>query len=963
MLPLLFSQSQAVNNKWPIRRNVCGANINGSVWSMPELQDRGVEKFDFKLYDLNYTAYFKICGEFTEADADSLPSYAANYKFISMLLCWKEGTVCYPAGSKFDLDYAPYDEKDFSKGVSLQYLSHPVQLLTSTIFKFTFDVACDASQTNSKKAFDTPDVDFSWDRYSTIKINFPYAGGCPTKADPPAPTPMYSPQCDYDERDPNKQDEGISMDLHDNNGGPYGHMYPAVYDNSHHVIFYQPCERSYNPGNSTDQTLASVWDCNEDVTKCINYGIADDHMKMARNRWDINQPVTNNIYNGEASRQTIVSWSCNEGLPANSIKFYDADYISDDKYNLEIKVSSQESCVHTFDPPDIPTEKCKLKYKEYDFDATKLNAKENVGYVSNVRMETPLGGNSTVRMHFQPCGSIYCPKDAKCDQFEDAYLWICKPVTIHTDKYDCDPYGLAEHNVTTQFVDPYNFHSGIQMKYRGGDNLEAYVTYLCDESLADNEIRIDNTVEVSQSTLRLEARTKQACSSGENPDWHFYLPWPHKDVTPTPTPLVHPQTTLFMRNETHHVALTLSAADREIDEQEFDIASRGKRCHIWHFFAPDGNITCPTGWDCKEFSNMTGAGWICYKNEQKEKVCFPDAVRTNIMTMRALDGSMDKGAEIVYNGVYNYDLELNVYCDKDSPYDLPLSSAPSYHLNTATGGQEISFESTSSMVCPKKFATPRYPVVKPTATPNPQILANISWDQDFDEDGHQVELNFNRIPDTMQSDIALGAPPSAYELATIVYSPVDRIPCPADYKCPDMEKGNIWKCFKNETDKYCYVIGNAEYGMNTELAPNNGYIHADVAATYWGGANGARTTLLFVCNHSVPKDTIRFDPVGVQRYNGKAAYAIMYVHTMNVCWDVNKESGLSGGAIFLTIVFVGATLYFAGGALVMFFIKGTVALPNAAFWESFWAAVQTGAVYLFTCGKKTSFGVASYDAI
>lgn len=971
---LMLTYLLSVYNKYPITRDRCAVNINGSYYDLTGLAQRGVMSFSVPVDGVAHTGYLKLCDRFTDEDYNSgkIPKGLYKYKFYNFIICDATATgTCFPVASTFDTDYAPLNEKDFNKGVSIDFLTYPKigvnsqQPETKYVYlKTSFQVECDPSQTNPNAEVQIA-TDIKHGFPSDIVISMKYSGACPQKVAVPAPTPMYSPQCDYFERDDNIRTQGVHMHLQDNNGGPYGHMiWDAIGRQDEAWIFYQPCERSTNPANKTDQTLASVWVCDADITKCTSYGVADDHMKISKTIYGMNAPIQNTLIS-DNGRQTIVYWACTEGMPENLMAFYDADWQSSDKYVLNMTLKSLESCTHSIPPPDVPENTCQLKYDEYNFNAKDLNGKTNVGYVTQVTVEEHTGLKYQARLHYQPCGTIFCPDDAKCDQFEDAFIWICQKVSLGSTPYQCKPYGLGENNISTSFVDPTNFHSGIQIKYKGGDALNAVARFHCNEKLDPKAMQIDNTIEtLSQTTLAIDIMTKQACGTSPTPEYYFTPSWPVQGKTPTPTPLAHPQTSLFYRNETHYINVALDQAERDVDIQEFDLAWRSKRCHITHYYSPFGNWSCPEGYDCKEYSDLTAAGWLCYKDNDK-KVCFPDAIITNYIDMFPINKKrLDDGVSIVYSGVQNIDLEVNVRCAPDATWDIPLTDSPSYGFNTRTGGQEISFGSVSKMSCPKAFTQPRWPNVKPTATPDPAVFEKIDWDQDFDEDGHNVELDMTRIPPSSSHNIALGAGLSPFEDVNIFYSPIDRIPCPDGYSCPGMEKGNIWKCWKNTTGSFCYVIGNAEYGVTMELAPNLDYIHADVAATYYGGANGARSTILFVCNHSVPMNQVWMAPVGIQRFAGPAAVGIFYLHTKNVCWDVHPYTAdVTGGAIFLTLLAIGGALYFAGGAVVLFFLKGTVSVPQQEFWVEFALCVKTAVIFLATCGKKTVVGNASYDAI
>jgi len=621
-------------------------------------------------------------------------------------------------------------------------------------------------------------------------------------------------------------------------------------------------------------------------------------------------------------------------------------------------------------PDNVTTDKCYLKSNGYEFNASLLNKNGYVGNVKNVKVISEYSTSDQI-LYFQPCGPVFCPKNADCDQFEDATIWLCKKRTQYgsnLDDFDCDAYGLAEKNVITSFAYPDNPEAGIQMQYIGGDNLEAKVTYECNTDLGNSDLIIDDTVEVRGGVLYLNVQTGAACGN-KDPAKRFYLKWPQKGPTPTPTPLQHPQPNLFMGNNTHYVIVDLNDADQKIDQQKFLLASQGKFLSITHFYSPFTESTCPVGYDCKEFANYSAVGWVCWIDEAGNRVCFPDATINNFISISPINNNKyyDYGSTIRYNGAYDVDLQLLIKCDLNaSTRDIPLQSAPSYSINGQNGAQEFTFSTSSSMVCPRLYNVPHTPNHNyPTRTPNPDTIKNVKWDVDLEEDGKMIEVDLKRVPSRNVADVALGYGTS-YERHTLLWSPIERIPCLENYDCQGFQDSNVWKCFINETNSpVCYPIGNAEYGMTIDLAPNVRGIHADAVVQYKGGINNGRISFFMVCNHSVPSKGIWIDPVGEQHY-GSGQSVIVYVHTQHVCYDMHVDDDFnkaSLGAIVLSLFSVSIIAYVIIGSLITFTTTGSIAFPNSGFWSEFFENVATGAIFIGTCGKRRSTSNISYDSI
>ncbi|XP_057660435.1 cation-dependent mannose-6-phosphate receptor-like [Diorhabda carinulata] len=80
-----------------------------------------------------------------------------------------------------------------------------------------------------------------------------------------------------------------------------------------------------------------------------------------------------------------------------------------------------------------------------------------------------------------------------------------------------------------------------------------------------------------------------------------------------------------------------------------------------------------------------------------------------------------------------------------------------------------------------------------------------------------------------------------------------------------------------------------------------------------------------------------------------------------------EHHGMSGGSTFLLILFIGLVIYFVGGALVLYFIRGARGaelIPNVDFWTNLPGLVKDGLIFLLS-GCKPNFVTTaeSYDRI
>ncbi|XP_072396066.1 cation-dependent mannose-6-phosphate receptor-like [Diabrotica undecimpunctata] len=80
-----------------------------------------------------------------------------------------------------------------------------------------------------------------------------------------------------------------------------------------------------------------------------------------------------------------------------------------------------------------------------------------------------------------------------------------------------------------------------------------------------------------------------------------------------------------------------------------------------------------------------------------------------------------------------------------------------------------------------------------------------------------------------------------------------------------------------------------------------------------------------------------------------------------------EEHGMSGGSIFLLILFIVAGIYFVGGAALLYFIRGARGvemIPNIDFWRNLPGLVKDGLIFLLS-GCKPNFVTTAetYDRI
>ncbi|CAH1109715.1 unnamed protein product [Psylliodes chrysocephalus] len=82
---------------------------------------------------------------------------------------------------------------------------------------------------------------------------------------------------------------------------------------------------------------------------------------------------------------------------------------------------------------------------------------------------------------------------------------------------------------------------------------------------------------------------------------------------------------------------------------------------------------------------------------------------------------------------------------------------------------------------------------------------------------------------------------------------------------------------------------------------------------------------------------------------------------------LTEHHGMSGGSVFLLILFIVASIYIIGGAALLYFIRGARGvemIPNIEFWKNLPGLVKDGAIFLLSgCRPNFVTTAETYDRI
>ncbi|OHS98268.1 hypothetical protein TRFO_35366 [Tritrichomonas foetus] len=969
-----------LNKKYPITRETCSVNINGSFYNLSNFENRNADFF----YDefLGLTIFTRMCGGLFDLD---IPIYYNHQNLFSHLACNLSSKMCFPLISKYSQDYRPLNDLDFNDGLIIEYKGEPIKIYEKYfIFNIFYSIKCDYDQTSSNISL-TPNIDVL-DQIIRIKYELSYSGACPISTPAPSPTPKYYPNCKHTAHLPNDQTQGIQIDLNDFNSGPGGSMLSVSINNSQHYVFYQPCERILCPTNAKcNSEFSSIWFCDENVSKCVDYGISDDLQKIDTDPTNFSEPIVIQTNEGVNNRKSFIFASCDNSFFINHLE-YDHSKINDRLFQLFVNTPS--ACVNEI-PIPVPENPfhCFFEVNDSDvnisFNASTLDVKDGrVVDVKTAGLISPIER----KLYFQPCSGLFCPSDADCDNFEDAYIWLCKEIMSDQDNQQCYAYGLFEKNISMSAL-----QNGVKIEYLGSDGLSAEVDFICDYSLNEGELVMPTIVKTTNSGqfLHMEVKSRDSCPVGTprpSPE-PFYPSRPKKGETPTPMPNPNPNPMLSLFNETHYIAFNLSLMNQNVRDSHIILTSQGQKRDIDVFISPFDQSSCPPGYECDEFDLSTI--WSCWINKNDEPICFPIGDSPEGITSQSIDGNnLDRGLIITYNGHYGIIAELRVNCD---PYQtqidyFPLDSNAAYQVwvNTVYG-----LNTSSNLACPSLFAEPFIPLATPSPTPDPnaeEFYISNYFSSSFIVGNQQTDLNLSFVNEMKidgvvgdfidkLEDMTSNEFTRKYEHSSFLLSPSRRKSCIYGFDCKDYESSNIWKCnygnnnsiISNEKnsrtnlkEKMCYPIGDIRYGLNVELFDQNN-IMKGIKATYYGGLGGSTSHLIFLCDHSLDSTIFNVDNV-VKMLNNSDLY--FYIRTGHVCPHqiIIAKNNFTWGGLFLMVFFTIFVLYFSFGVGLFFIINGDISLPHERFWVEFAESIKTASLYIFWCGKIKNLE-GSYDVI
>lgn len=917
----------------------------------------------------------------TKAD---VPHYA-NLDFdVRALACNTAEMLCFEAAYSTDFDYNVEDINNLTKGI-LYYADGNPATVSGNKYQ-TFDIVHSLRCDPNIKGDIKPNV-FASDNGNgrhSIFIEWSHSEGCAQNMQTIPPDPPEEPDCKF-KNFKKDSDLGIDVDFATLNNGPIGIRSYFMWSGQPKVLYYTPCGYSNPPFNAKStggEKYSSAWVCSLEnfeagaptLGDCLSYGYEQKQPSYTLASTE-ESGVLHKLTEPNSGRETWVNWECEQTMPLGYVEL-DLTPVDFSDKRLVTTLDNRDVCLKVIPEPVPPAGFCKYEQtqKNYKGDEWKLNIdlytlNKAEGY--SVDTTLPTLPPQKKKLIVQPCGGLRCPHNKEgtpyhCDGDEFATVWLCDLDQGGVGATPtCDAFGLFNNQTSPEasMIDG-AITNGLLVKYYGDQRRSAEFSIRCDEKGLSNQLTIDDKAVLDGTVLKISGSSKSACAYGNGPSPtpvpKLVPKVPKKGPTPTPAFNLRPDNDLFWENGTHFVYIDLETVHDDDLFREGILVQNRLRGEVKTMFKPWKKIKCPAGHTCEGGADAMANMWTCWTlNDIKSTQWCHNSADINMGVKMT---TFNDGAMIQYEGGYGVGADIRLKC-KFGKNVSTLSQFDTYVVyHQGMNGAEFEYSTVTELACTSKFLDPIIP--KPTAKPAPQSYAT-TWKSPT-VGGTHFSVNLADLP-AHDQDIYLGYGDS-FRKVHVYFSPKELIGCPAGHVCDGYAsepgiKAHSWLCF-NTTDgvKACYEVGDARYGLEYQLN-NESDINAGFHIEYDGGIGNYETWLQFWCNVDVPWGQMYWHPVA--KLFGSAFKVTLEVESRYGCPanTVFPGAAMTGGAIFLLILFLGAAVYVIGFTSFNFFIKGEVAFPHANFWSNVFTNVSTAVVFIFTCGKGASIANSSYDKI
>ena len=967
---------------FPMSWEQCAVTVGDYRWDLDK-QGLGNKVFTGTTEIHGWEFYVKLCRELKESEVPD--HYNITMIGANAVRCNTTSKQCIPFASIWDFQWTLKNPTDPTKG--LVWESDGIPYRVSSVewadWEMEFEFECNRSSSS-----DEPQIIYDHTKGDPrLVLKWSNLFSCGSRAaTTPTPTPEFNPDTDVLFREPDLPTFAVQMDMKDVDGGRFGIHSPVIVDMESgdvRFLILNPTRRMYDCpfGAKCDdpgENGTSAWVCTferqgDDVVldDCLSYGYLPEVVT-----YDLvsDGDITKGFYyrfepTGEGDGRLVeINVKCDNLYPEGHMMIdpLATEFSGINNKFLKVVAEAKEACIRPY-PTVAPVAGCEISKTvegyTLDLDLHSYTDASNP-HKAAVMVKNQHTGEveGPMDLIYSPCHGMTCPDGCDCEGDEDALVWLCEqPSSMMGHVPFCTGYGLHENNIRLSITSDYIF-AGVDVDMKGDNKREAQVHWKCNKSLGSKEIVFESPVVLQGTVLSFDVSALGACVTGSGPTPtpppRLVPMKPQKGPTPTPSPLPSPNPIDFVFNDTHYIYVNLEASQEAPLRTHMAQFINGRNTSVYVEWSSWEQLPCPAGWDCEGFTSANL--WVCWWDENWEHYCHPvaDKYVPGTYSHAKRQDNLDAGINIIYEGQYGVNMEIDVRCDPKSPTNrsLPLENSIISYRATMNNG-EWTFNTTSGVGCPHKFDDTIKPPTAERTPPPEDPEQTFSWSGDVD--GKRIALNLPKMK-KVQEDVFLGIVGSFHK-AEVVYSPYELIGCPPNKACGTYgdDLANVWKCI-GDNYEVCYPVGDKRYGV-TMFPVNTSNPMAGITVNYDGGAEKSETHFLFQCNYSIPYGEIEFDETGTETPQHAI---VLFAHTRAVCPDETHDTVVGGGGIFLVIVFGAAVGYFALGTLVMFIITGRVEVPFGGFWMEVAESIKTAVVFIFTLGRGTTPKAdVSYDKI
>ena len=929
---LLFRHKVRALKDVPTEDYRCGFNYNGNLFDVSEIAKLG-KVFIFNDTHSDYTYYVRLCDDLTDEQypPTARKQFGVNGVRVNLQTNFTE-PIAFHDTQEYDLSETR-PEEGFIIQTSAQ-TSDPETTFPFITVTFMFTPGEENSTEPVTYQFFEED-----DHHFNVLLIFVTAYAKPQKAEIP-PDPVLPPTCKQVYYSNMVYPFGISLNLADLNYGPHG--FPITFDDDPDTIaLYQPCGFSTCPTDfdCLDYKTASAWKCNRSMI-CEGFSTPKVEFNLLKEDIDEGFRLT---YEKQDDNNIIVDTVCDFDLSENEFRFEASKMYNHS--SMHFRIHSGIACMQALENNNPNQCKATLNDTMYslDLDLSNYNKEDGIQFdVYNSKW-----GSIKHWIVAQPCGPLVCPGD-NCPNSTGATIYLCQE---NADKSTlCYDYGLYRNPVDIEIYRS-SLDNGVLWQYQGNNDRSSEIRVTCNWDLKKGELQFENRLSYEgDNKILLWAQTRDVCVGKEpvpeptpapTPTTVPYPPIPEPTKSPQPVGQTYP--TVYVNNNTHSIIFDL---------QEFQWQ---KKMDISIYFASrEGEVLsspfnpkrCPNGYHCQGLNRADF--WLCWLGN-----CYPMMLgNTNGINYSSQGGKMT-GVYVTSNGYYDTKLTLSISCDeevmKKNSGEIEVIGDVSFD-----GDNGYTIYTTWSKACPRKEIYPDFPEpvspLTPTPTPNPAPLDIQYYDREY---GFSFsDFNSQTRKKTIENMI-FHITGDTYQNASLIIDPIGSIKCPDNAECAGVEYASAWKCWKDVITKEPKCASLADSRYETKQITYS-------QIEYSSGYNGYDLILNLNCNEDIDPKEYNISQSATEDTTKNTVYMLM--SSSAFCKgrgiSINK---VTGGAVFLFIVFIVTFSYIVGGILYNFFTIGKIEIPHLRFWTAFYLYFCAG-FYAATCRKFEPDLKSQYDS-